>query len=58
MRLTFFQTEYGIPSGPGAEVGELLERASLISSVVREGAERFLSSRPLQGRGSLGGTSG
>jgi len=35
MRLTFFHTEYGIPSGPGAEEGENLKRASLISSSVR-----------------------
>ena len=55
MRLTLFQTEYGIPSGPGAEEGEDLERASLTSSSVRGGAELFFSRRPLLGRGSFGG---
>ena len=55
MRFTFFHTEYGIPSGPGAEEGELLERASLISSFVRGGAEGFLARRPLLGRGVFGG---
>jgi len=51
----FFHTEYGSPSGPGAEEGELLERASLTSSLVRGVAEGFLDRRPLPGRGSLGG---
>jgi len=55
MRFTFFHTEYGIPSGPGADEGELLERAALISSPVRGGAEGFIVRRPLPGRGSLGG---
>jgi len=55
MRFTFFHTEYGIPSGPGADQGELLERASLISSLVRGGAEGFFVRRPLLGRGLLGG---
>jgi len=44
-----------MPSGPGAEEGEDLERASLISSLVRRVAEGFLFRRPLLGRGSLGG---
>jgi len=44
-----------MPSGPGAEAGEDLERASLISSSVRGVAERFFFRRPLLGRGSLGG---
>jgi len=44
-----------MPSGPGAEEGEDLERASLISSSVRGVAEGFLFRRPLLGRGSLGG---
>ena len=32
---TFFQTEYGTPSGPGAEEGEDLARAAAISSLLR-----------------------
>jgi len=55
MRFTFFHTEYGIPSGPGADQGELLERVSLISSSVRGEAEGFFVRRPLLGSGSLGG---
>ena len=42
-------------SGPGAEEGEDLVRASLISSLVRGVAEGFFLRRPLSGRGSLGG---
>jgi len=52
---TFFHTEYGTPSGPGAEEGDDLERASLTSSAVRGAAEGFLLRRPLLGTGSLGG---
>jgi len=52
---TLFHTEYGTPSGPGAEEGELLARASPISSAVRGSAEGFFVRRPLPGRGSLGG---
>jgi len=44
-----------MPSGPGAEDGADLERAGLISSLVRGVAERFLLRWPLLGRGSLGG---
>ena len=55
MRLILFHTEYGIPSGPGPEEGEDLERASLISSSVRGAADLFFSGRPLLGRGSFGG---
>jgi len=44
-----------MPSGPGAEEGEDLERASLISSSVRKMAEGFLFKQRLLGRGSLGG---
>jgi len=55
MRFTFFHTEYGTPSGPGADQGELLERGVRISSSVRGGAEGFFVRRPLPGRGSLGG---
>ena len=47
--------EYGIPSGPGAEDGEDLQRASLISSLVRGVTEGFYCTRPMLGRGSLGG---
>ena len=38
--LTSFKVEYGILSGSGAEVGEHLERADAMSSVVRGGAVR------------------
>jgi len=44
-----------MPSGPGAEEGEDLERASPISFSVRGVAEGFLFRRPLLGRVSLGG---
>ena len=36
---TFFQTEYGTPSGPGAEEGEDLASAAAISSLVSGRAE-------------------
>jgi len=55
IRLTFFHTAYGILSGPGAEEGEDLGRASLISSLVRGVAEGLLFRGPLLCRGSLGG---
>jgi len=55
MRFTFFHTEYGIPSGPRAEEGELLGRTSLTSSLVRGEAEGFFVRRPLLGMGALGG---
>jgi len=50
-----FQVEYGIPSGPGAEVGEFLETAVAMSSFVSGGA--FLSGLSLGGgeNGSCGG---
>ena len=35
--LTSFRVEYGLLSGPGAEVGEHLERANATSSVIRGG---------------------
>ena len=35
MAFTLFQTEYGTPSGPGAEVGEDLARVAAISALVR-----------------------
>jgi len=44
-----------MPSGPGAEEAEHLERGSLISSLVRGEAEGFFLRRPLLGRGFLGG---
>jgi len=44
-----------MPSGPGAEEGDDLGRASLISSLARGVAEGFFFRRPLQGRGSVGG---
>jgi len=44
-----------MPSGPGAEEGDDLERASLISPSVRGVAEGFFFRQPLLGRGSLGG---
>jgi len=37
--LTWFQTKYGMLSGPGDELAEHLERAADISSVVRAGAD-------------------
>jgi len=53
--LTCFQVEYGIPSGPGADGGDHIERAVAISSLVSGGA--FLSGRSLGGgkNGSCGG---
>jgi len=44
-----------MPSGPGADEGEDLERVSLISSLVRGVAEGSLFRQPLLGRGSCGG---
>ena len=35
MAFTFFQTEYGTPSGPGADEWEDLAKAAAISSLVR-----------------------
>jgi len=55
MKLTFFHRESGMPSGPRAEEGADLERASLISSPVRGVDEGSLFRRSLLGRGSLGG---
>jgi len=55
IRLTLFHTQYETPSGPGAEVGEDLERASMTSSFERRTAEWFLVRRSRPGRGSLGG---
>jgi len=39
IRLPFFHRAYGTLSGPGAEEGEDLERANMISSFVRGVAE-------------------
>jgi len=36
--LTCLQAEWGITSGPGAEVGDHVERADAISSLVSGGA--------------------
>jgi len=52
--LTCFQVEYGIPSGPGAEVGEHLESAAAISSVVKGGAVLWGLSLSGGVKGSLG----
>ena len=43
---TFFQTEYGTPSGPGAGEGENLARAAVIFSLVRWSAEEWRWRRP------------
>ena len=51
----FFQTRYGMPSGPGAEEGEHLLRACLISSKERGAASLCGESLPLDGGGGLGG---
>ena len=53
--LTCFQVEWGIPSGPGADVGEHFESAVAISSVVRGGADLFGLSLGGGEKGSLGG---
>jgi len=53
-RLTFFHTEYGMPSRPGAEEVDYLLRACLISSLVRGGVERSLDRGPLGGREFFG----
>jgi len=47
--------EYGIPSGPGAEVGEHLERAAAISTVVKAGADICGLSLGGGEKGSFGG---
>ena len=52
---TFFQTEYGTPSGPGAEEGEDLARAAAISSLVRGAAEGYQWRRPCNGSSGFGG---
>ena len=52
MVFTFFHTEYGTPSGPGAEEGEDLARALEISSLVSGTAEGS------RWRGSLGWSTG
>ena len=55
MVCTFFQTEYGTPSGPGAEEGEDLARAAATSSLVRGGAEGCWWRRPRVGSSGFGG---
>jgi len=54
-RLTFFHTECGMPSGPGAEEGDHWLRACLISSPVKGGVEGSLDRRSLGRRGCFGG---
>jgi len=58
MRLTFFQTKYGMPFGPGAEEGEDLLSGSLISSLVRWSPDGSCDRHPLEGRGSFDGKKG
>src|ERR1700712_407773 len=58
IRLTLFQTEYGISSGPGAEEGEDLARARAISSRRRGTTLGCLKSLPRGGGGGLGGKKG
>ena len=55
MVLIFFQTEYGTPSGPGADVGEDLARAALISSLVSGMAEGCWWRRARSGSSGFGG---
>ena len=55
MAFTLFQTEYGTPSGPGAEEGEDLARAAAISSLVRGTAEGCRWRRPGIGSSGFGG---
>jgi len=55
MRVTFFHTAYGTPSAPGAKEAELLERASLISSLVRGVVEGVPCQAPPAQQGVLGG---
>ena len=55
MGFTLFQTEYGTPSGPGAEEGEDLARAAAISSLVRGTAEGCRWRRPRIGGSGFGG---
>ena len=52
---TLFQTEYGTPSGPGAEEGEDLARAAAIPSLVRETAEGCRWRRPRVRSSGFGG---
>ena len=55
MAFTLFETEYGTPSGPGAEDGEDLVRAAVISSLVRGTAEGCQWRRPHIGCSGCGG---
>ena len=52
---TLFQTEYGTPSGPGADEGEDLASSSAISSLVSGTAKGLRWRRPLGGSSGLGG---
>ena len=55
MIFTLFQTEYGTPSGPGAEEGENLARAAATSSLVRGTADGCRWRRPRVGSSGFGG---
>ena len=55
MMFSLFQTEYGTPSGPGADEGEDLVRAAAISSLESGTAEWLLWRRPLGGSSGFGG---
>ena len=55
MVCVLFQTEYGTPSGPGAEEGEDLDSAAAISSLVRGSAEGWRWRRPRVGSSGFGG---
>ena len=52
---TLFQTEYGTPSGPGAEEGEDLASAAAISPLVRGSAEGWRWRRPRVRSSGFGG---
>ena len=52
---TVFHTEYGTPSGPGAETGEDLASAAAISSLVRGSAEGWRWRRSRVGSSGFGG---
>ena len=55
MVFTFFQTEYGTPSGPRADEGEDLARAAATFSLVSGTAEGCQWRRPLSRSSGLGG---
>jgi len=55
MPWTFFYTKYGMPSQPGAEEGEDLLRACLISSLVKGSAAGWRQRWPVGGWRLFGG---